>query len=393
MKPKISIKEFDDRCCKVQAFMEEKKLDLLLMYADDRYVYGQAHARWMIDYQPQFESALVLVPARGETAVVTGAESVDFALTSSKCRHVYATKEFLHPNEDYPYCQVWEFDDVIRQMEEQSGRKIRNIGVAGKAFIPYDLFRKIMDKFGNSFIHDVEEELSMLRAVKTKDEVEVIRYAYQIAQKGMDTVYKKLKEGVSEREIAAEAEYEMRKMGSEGMGIETMINSGPANTSPILSRTTFRKIRDGDLVVATLAPRYEGYHGAIGRPFGLGEIPNEIKGYIELVIRAQEETMKKLGPGMTGKEMDAISRKHLEEAGFGKNFAYSGIHSVGVTEFELPILSSKSEVILQPNMVFSVDIPLFLNEWGGMRLENGYLITEDGCESLNSWDRTYIKPV
>ena len=393
MRPKISEREFEERRRKVQDFMAERDLDLLLLYADDRYVYGQAHARWMIDYQPQFEAAMVLVPAKGETALVTGAESVEFALNTSKCRHVYATPEFLHPNEDYPYCEVTSFEAVIARMEELAERKIRNIGVAGKAFIPYDLFMEIMEKFGNESIHDVEEEFSMLRAVKTQDELSVIRYAYQIAEKGMDTLYQKLREGISERELAAEAEYVMRRMGSEGMGIETMINSGPVNTSPILSRTTFREIRRNDLVVATLAPRYEGYHGAMGRPFVLGEVSGEIEGYIELVMSAQEETMKNLGPGMTAKEMDAISRNRLEKAGFGKNFAYTGIHSVGVIEFEQPILSSKSDVILKPNMVFSVDIPLFLNEWGGMRLENGYLITEEGCEPLNTWDRTYIKPV
>ncbi|MCI6466973.1 MAG: Xaa-Pro peptidase family protein [Faecalicatena sp.] len=393
MRPKISEREFEERRRKVQDFMAERNLDLLLLYADDRYVYGQAYARWMIDYQPQFEAALVLVPAKGEIALVTGAESVEFALHTSRCRTVYATPQFLHPNEDYPYCEVTSFEEVIARLEAQSERKIRHIGVAGKAFIPYDLFMEIVEKFGNEWIHDVEEALSMLRAVKTEEEISVIRYAYQIAEKGMDTLHQKLREGISERELAAEAEYEMRKMGSEGMGIETMINSGPANTSPILSRTTFRELQRSDLVVATLAPRYEGYHGAVGRPFVLGEAPKEIQAYIELVMSAQEETMKSLGPGMTGKEMDAISRNQLEKAGFGKNFAYTGIHSVGVIEFEQPILSSKCDVVLKPNMVFSIDIPLFLNKWGGMRLENGYLVTEHGCEPLNTWDRTYIKPI
>ena len=95
----------------------------------------------------------------------------------------------------------------------------------------------------------------------------------------------------------------------------------------------------------------------------------------------------------TAVEMDRISREHMEAAGFGKNFAYSAIHSVGVIEFEAPILSSKTDLVLSPGMVFSIDIPLFLNDWGGMRLENGYLVTENGCERLNPWRKTYIKPV
>lgn len=393
MKPKINENEFQDRKCKVQKFMKEQALDLVIMYADDRYVYGQAFARWMADYQPQFEAAFVLVPKRGEVTIVTGAESVEFALCTSKCKKVYAVNEFLHPDEDYPYCETKDLREVLKLLEEESDAPITNIGVAGKSFIPYDLFRKLLEIFGNDHIKDVDDEISMLRAVKSDNEIEVIRYAYKIAEQGMDAVYKNLKVGVSERDLAAEAEYVMRKMGSEGVGIELMINSGPVNTSPILSRTTFRQLQKGDLVVATLAPRYEGYHGAIGRPFGLGELPDDIKSYIELVMFAQQETAKRLGPGMTGKEMDEISREHMNAAGFARNFAYSGIHSVGVIEFEPPILSSKSEVVLQPNMVFSVDIPLFLNDWGGMRYETGYLITETGCECLNHWTQGYIKPL
>lgn len=393
MRPKISDREFASRLCRVQNFMEEHYLDLVMMYADDRYVYGQAYARWMLDYQPQFEAALILVPVKGEPAIVTGAESVEFALLTSRCKHVYATEEFLHPDEDYPYCETTTLEKVVSKLEEHADRKILNIGVAGKEFIPYDLFKRILGKFGSDHVQDVSNSITMLRAVKSDEEIEVIRYAYQIATKGMETVYKNLREGISERELAAEAEYEMRKMGSEGMGIELMLNSGPVNTAPVLSRTTFRRIEKGDLVVATLAPRYEGYHGAIGRPFVLGEASEDLERYIGLLTFAQEETAKKFAPGMSAGEMDRISRQHMEEAGFGKNFAYSAIHSVGVIEFESPILSSKTDVILEPGMVFSIDIPLFLNKWGGMRLENGYLVTETGCERLNPWQKTYIKPI
>ena len=213
------------------------------MYADDRYVYGQAFARWMVDYQPQFESALVLVPAKGDAVIVTGAESVEFALCTSRCRHVYAAEEFLHPDEDYPYCETTSLEKVVSGMEERAGIRIENVGVAGKAFIPYDLFKRILEEFGSDHVQDVDEGITMLRAVKSPEEIEVIRYAYQIATKGMETVYRNLREGISERELAAEAEYEMRKLGSEGMGIELMLNSGPVNTAPVLSRTTMRTLR------------------------------------------------------------------------------------------------------------------------------------------------------
>ena len=226
--------------------------------------------------------------------------------------------------------------------------------------------------------------MSMLRAVKSENELEVIRYAYQIAEAGMKRANEVIREGITEREVAAEVEYVMRKMGSEGMGIETMVASGVKNTFPILARTTFRQLKKGDLVVVTLAPRYEGYHGAIARPFFIGNPSEEMLERIELLKESQKRTMAMLRPGINAKKVDEISRHLINTAGLGKHFTYTGVHSTGVIEFEPPILSSNSKVILEKDMVFSIDIPLFLNDWGGMRLENGYIITETGAEPLNS---------
>ena len=89
---------------------------------------------------------------------------------------------------------------------------------------------------------------------------------------------------------------------------------------------------------------------------------------------------------MTAKEVDETSREVLNNAGIGKHFVYTGVHSTGVIEFEAPILASTSKTVIEKNMIYSVDIPVFITEWGGMRLENGYLITENGPEPLNNLD-------
>lgn len=109
----------------------------------------------------------------------------------------------------------------------------------------------------------------------------------------------------------------------------------------------------------------------------------------ELVKQAQEQTAAKLRPGVTAKEVDETSREVLNNAGIGNHFVYTGVHSTGVIEFEAPILASKSDVVIEKNMVYSIDIPIFITEWGGMRLENGYLITENGPEPLNDLDTSY----
>lgn len=382
MRPVIRKDEFEKRQNKVREWMKGKGLDLVIFYADDRLVYGQAYARWLLDYQPEFEPAFVLIPAVGPAAVVTGAESVEFVHTSSYCDKAYAVWEFLHPDEEYPYCEVVSFRQVREELEGKMGKPVIKTGLAGTSAVPYHLMKDLQEIFGAENLLDVDSELSMLRAVKTENELEVIRYAYKIAEAGMKRAVEVLRPGVTEREVAAEAEYTMRKMGSEGMGIETMVASGLENTAPILSRTTNRVIQEGDLVVITLAPRYEGYHGAVARPFYMGKAPEDMLDRFALLKQSQEYTECWLREGVEAKKVDEASRKWINDAGLGDHFTYTGVHSTGVIEFEPPILASKSDVKIEENMVFSIDIPMFLNDWGGMRLENGYIIKKEKVERL-----------
>ena len=386
MRPTIKQEEFIVRGQKVQDLMTKKGLDLVIAYADDRFVYGQAYARWLLNYQPAFEPAFIMIPAKGDVVIATGAESVDFVYNFSNCKKAYAVWEFLHPDEEYPYCEVVGMKDVNADLEAAMDKKIGKVGLAGGSAVPYHMMLKLQEIYGADNIVDIDEEMSLLRAVKSENEIEVIRYAYQIAQAGMDKVAEIIKPGMTEREVAAEAEYVMRKMGSEGMGIDTMVAAGVEHTKPILARITDRVIQEGDLVVVTLAPRYQGYHGAIARPFFMGKQSETVENVFKLVKQAQEQTAAKLRPGVTAKEIDETSREVLNKAGIGNHFVYTGVHSTGVIEFEAPILASTSNTVVEKNMVYSIDIPVFITEWGGMRLENGYLITEDGVEPLNNLD-------
>jgi Xaa-Pro aminopeptidase len=228
----------------------------------------------------------------------------------------------------------------------------------------------------------VEKEVSMLRAVKSSAEVAVIRHAYHIAQIGMQAAIDAVKVGVTEREIAAEAESAMRRAGAEGTGIDTIVASGP-HARPILARSTFRKIQSGDLVVLTVAPRYEGYHGAIGRPVFVGYGNVEARQAFDVALIAQKACAALLRPGIEGREVDALGRRSVGDSGLGQYYLYSGVHSIGVIEFEAPIFNVQNPTLLQPNMCISIDTPMFNAPWGGLRIEDGFLITESGAESLH----------
>ena len=227
----------------------------------------------------------------------------------------------------------------------------------------------------------MENAVCDLRAVKSAAEVAVIREAYRIADLGIEAGIEAIRPGVTERAVAAEIDAAMRRAGAEGTGIDTIVASGP-NTRPILARSTFRTIATDDMVLLTVAPRYEGYHGAIGRLVLVGDPGPRVRDALEVAIRAQEACARLLRPGVEGRAVEAEGRRIVAEAGLGEAFLYSGLHSVGVIEFEPPIFGPSSPAMLQPGMVISIDIPMFNTEWGGLRVESGYLVTQEGSERL-----------
>ena len=216
----------------------------------------------------------------------------------------------------------------------------------------------------------------------SSNEIEIIRYAYKIAEAGFQAAVNTIQSGVTEREIAAEIDSAMRRAGAEGTGIDTIVASGP-NTRPILARSTFRRIEENDSVLLTIAPRYEGYHAAIGRMVMVGNPGKEIRRALDVAIQAQEACAAALRPGIEGREVEAIGKKIVNEAGLGQYFLYSGVHSVCVFEFEPPIFGPSSPAVLKKDIIISIYILMFNTSWGGLRVENGYLITENGFEPFH----------
>ena len=311
----------------------------------------------------------------------TGPESDQFVLATSFCRSVRVVDVFAHPDEEYPHSAIHAMVDLLGSLAP-GGR----VAVAGLDALPHRAWQALRGATTAELV-DGDTLLMRLRAVKSPAEIEVIRHAYRIAEAGTRAAFGAIVPGVTEREVAAEAEHAMRRLGSEGMGIDTIVAAGSERTRPILARTTIAPIRAGDHVLLTIAPRYEGYHGAIGRVAAVGEIDPEIESAVQVAIGAQDAVVAALKPGVTGAIVDRIGRSVCRAAGLEQYFAYSGVHSVGVVEFEPPILTSWHAEPLVSGMVFSVDIPMFGAPWGGLRIEDGYFVGPAGAEPLQDLPR------
>lgn len=379
--PFIPASEYPERWKRVQALMTAQELDILIAYADDRATYGPAHARWLANFPVHFEPVCILMFRQGNPILLTGPESDQYALLAGQIPDVRVLREFTHPNEDYPFSKIQSLAEVIADTGTDL-RLVKRVGLAGQGLISAALFESLKSALPGLDWLDIENDLCDLRAQKSPAEIDVIRCAYQIAEQGFQAAVNAIRPGASEREVAAEIDAAMRRAGSEGTGIDTIVASGP-HTRPILARSTFRRIEANDSVLLTIAPRYEGYHSAIGRLVLVGDPGREVRRALDVAIQAQEACYAALRPGVEGREVEAIGRKIVGDAGLGQYFLYSGVHSVGVIEFEPPIFGPSSRAILKKDMVISIDIPMFNAPWGGLRVENGYLITATGAEPLH----------
>jgi Xaa-Pro aminopeptidase len=381
VKPSIPVSEYPERWGKVQAMMEAKGLDLLVAYADDRATFGPAHARWLANFPVHFEPVCILMFRQGKPVMLTGPESDQYALLAGQIGDVRVLREFTHPNEDYPYSKIQGLVEIIADLR-QNVLSLRRAGLAGRDLINGNLLQALQAALPQLEWVDVENAMCDLRAQKSPAEIEVIRYAYKIAEAGFEAALDTIQAGVTERDVAAEIDAAMRRLGAEGTGIDTIVASGP-NTRPILARSTFRRIEANDHVLLTMAPRYEGYHAAIGRVVMVGNPGQEIRRALDIAVQAQQACSAALRPGIEGRAVEAIGRQIVNEAKLGRYFLYSGVHSVGVIEFEPPIFGPSSPAVLKKDMVISIDIPMFNAPWGGLRIENGYLVTETGAKPLH----------
>lgn len=359
--------------------LQAEGVDAWLAYGDDGACAGPSHIRYLLDLEPHFEPVVVLRRADGEELVVTGPETLGYEVTVRRpgTERVIAASFLGHASEEYPTIEVVDGAGEISAFLNDSKR----VGLIGCERMSQSFFREIADVLNGQGreVIPVDEMAFTLRSIKTRAENTVIDEAYRIAKAGLLAAAAAIRPGVSERRVAAEAEAAMRREGAEGFGIDTMVASGIPNTQPIIARSSHRIIQANDLVTVTVAPRYEGYHAALARPFLLRSNP-EIERLVKVARDAQRRCADAMTVGTRGFEAEKIAREIVQAGNTGAHFPYVGVHSIGAVEFEPPIFASHSDDIIQAGMALSIDIPLYHAPWGGFRIEDGFEITKDGAQ-------------
>ncbi|HSM56163.1 MAG TPA: aminopeptidase P family protein [Candidatus Sulfomarinibacteraceae bacterium] len=239
-----------------------------------------------------------------------------------------------------------------------------------------------------------ERTVEPLRAVKTADEVDMIRRSAAITDQVMEMVPELARPGLSERELAWQLEREMRESGADSLAFSVVVASGPNAALPH-HRPGARTLQAGEALLIDMGAVVDGYRSDMTRTFFLGDTPDDTFWEIyNLVLDAQVAALEALKPGLSGPEVDKVARDIIGAQERADQFGHGLGHGVGLEIHEDPRLSpTGTDEPLQERMVTSVEPGVYVPGWGGVRIEDLVALTADGVEILSQCSKEPIIPL
>ena len=223
------------------------------------------------------------------------------------------------------------------------------------------------------------------RIIKDATEIAALREAGRRLAGVADAVAAFVREGRTEREIAADIEAALRSAGFSRPAFDTIVASGPNSALPHAHPTT-RAIQSGDATVLDFGGVYDGYCVDLTRTVQLGAASAALRGLYAAVAEAQQAALAAVRPGVPSSVIDAAARSVLERYGLGEAFGHGTGHGLGLEVHEEPRIGKPTprlpDVVVEPGMVFTIEPGAYVPGIGGVRIEDDVLVTESGCEVL-----------
>lgn len=228
---------------------------------------------------------------------------------------------------------------------------------------------------------DADGLVDQIRKVKSPAEIQLLRKAFEITCEAFNEVSATISAGMSELEIARALEDAMVVRGAEGPAFPTIVASGPYAARPHHEPGS-RRIEDGDTIVIDMGARFEGYCADLTRTVWIGDADDKLREIYNLVYGANEAAIERSHPGVTGKELDSYARDHIKAGGYEDEFSHSLGHGVGLRVHEGPTASTSSEDTMEPGNTLTIEPGIYIEDWGGVRIEDVLLFTDSGIEIL-----------
>ena len=354
---------YAERYGRVVEILEEKQVDAIIVSNgyNMRYISGFSGATGYVYL------------SRNKKAVLTDSRYTIQAKEEAKDFQIYQVEK--------------KYTDLLRDIIREDGAT--KIAIEGKDFLCYDLetWKKELDFVTWTMLG---EELSMLRAIKLPEELAKIKKAEEIGDIAFSKILDIIKPGITELEVAAYLEFYMKQNGAEGLSFDTIVASG-VNSSKPHAVPGRKKIEKGDFVTMDFGCIYDGYCSDMTRTIVVGKATQEQKKIYQTVLDAQLAALSYIKAGYKGCEIDKVARDVIEKAGYGACFGHGLGHSVGLYIHENPRLSPSENQEILANVTETVEPGIYIENFGGVRIEDLVVVTKNGCENYTNSPKELIE--
>lgn len=230
-------------------------------------------------------------------------------------------------------------------------------------------------------LEPVTEWIEQLRMVKSPVELERIRTSVETNSRAFEQAVKNIGPRTTEKDLAAELEYRMRRLGAEKPAFETIVASGERGALPH-AQPTGAPLTPNSLVVVDMGAVQDGYSSDMTRMLFLGSPSRKVRSTYRAVLEAQEAAIQAVRSGVSTAHIDRQARKVLDSHGLGRAFVHSTGHGLGLEIHEPPRIGKKDKGRLETGMAITIEPGVYLEGFGGIRIEDTVVVTANGCEIL-----------
>ncbi len=354
------MKDYQERTRRVHEAMEAQELDALLVGKPDDcgYLVGSSRA------------GQVLITREENYLFSYFVERAEARAQAANCTVVSCDRQHSALSQ-------------VAELAQKHG--VRSLGFEAQR-MSHSAFVSLHEALGKVQMVPADALMNQVRNVKTPGEIAAFRRAASIDDAAFIHLLPLMGQGVSELDLVAELEYFMRKQGVTAFSFPTIVVSGPRSSYCHGSPTT-RKLEAGDLVTMDYGAVWDGCGSDITRTVVVGEPTARQEEVYGTVLEAQQRALSVLAPGVTGEEVDAIARTHIAEAGFGDEFGHGLGHALGGGYHVAP--GVKEELVA--GCIVTIEPGIYIEGWGGVRIEDDVLIIKGGYELLTHAPKELVR--
>ena len=279
------------------------------------------------------------------------------------------------------------YSETLNDVLATDGVKLLGFEAGDMLFADY---QKLKGDLAGVELVPVGNEITAMRRIKTPQELEYIKTAEAIGDKVFTEILDFIKPGMTEIEVAARIEYLLKINGAEGISFNAIVASG-INSSMPHAVPSHKKIEKGDFLTMDFGCVYNGYCSDMTRTIVIGKASDKQKEIYKLVLKAQLAALDFIKAGYKGKEVDKVARDIIYAAGYEGCFGHGLGHSVGLNIHENPRLSMLEEDIIEAGMTETIEPGIYIKGFGGVRIEDLVVVTEDGCVNFTKSEKKLIE--